>query len=413
MERWKSRWMVGAVVAAMISLAACDTTTGPDNPSAGGGSESDAVDPLISMVAISGGNLDVDPTDGSGDEWVRVNDFRIAHTEVTQQQYFEVMGSNPSRFVPEPYGGTGVGEAYADHPVDTVTWYEAIIFANRLSLRESLTPVYSIGGSTNPDDWGAPPVYDYEAGASVAASGGVLRGSFVLAEPVVDEESTPDGNPFESPADFSASPWNSPTVDWSANGYRLPTNVEWSWAAMGGANKPFAETSFSGMIAGGYADRDEYVLHAGNADTESNGNPLTGATASKRANALGLSDMSGNVWEWTWDWDTEWMEDISGTEVSPVADYRGRIPTGPSDSQVFPSGGYAARFVRGGSVVETPPGSGGGVFETHPFGSVEATLRMYAQPFENRRRTDANSVSFTAYPDDDTAIGFRLVRNAE
>lgn len=83
------------------------------------------------------------------------------------------------------------GEAAGNNPVNRVSWYDAIVYCNRLSIKENLKPCYKIGGSTNPDDW---------------------------------EISYPD-NPT----------WDAATCDFDEDGYRLPTEAEWEWAARGGA----------------------------------------------------------------------------------------------------------------------------------------------------------------------------------
>jgi hypothetical protein len=63
------------------------------------------------------------------------------------------MGSNPSSFSSNPASG----EVQENRPVEYVSWYDALVFCNKLSIAEGLTPAYSIGGKTNPDDWGTVP----------------------------------------------------------------------------------------------------------------------------------------------------------------------------------------------------------------------------------------------------------------
>jgi sulfatase modifying factor 1 len=176
-------------------------------------------------------------------------------------------------------------------PVQNVNWYHALVFCNKLSKAENLKPVYTISGSTTPADWGTVP--------------------------------TAANDPT----------WDAVEADWTANGYRLPTEMEWMWAAMGatdvttGYTKAFAGSTGSNAI-GDYAVFGYYGIEAGRTTTA-----RTNPVRSKKANELGLYDMSGNVWEWCWDWhDTYPTEDRN--------DY-----TGPASAPA--SGTY--RVLRGGS----------------------------------------------------------------
>lgn len=210
------------------------------------------------FVFVQGGSFH----NGSGT--VTLSSFYIGKHEVTQTDYLAVMGSNPSSF-------TGVENG----PVERVTWFKAIEYCNRKSIADGLTPCYSYDSNgTNPDDW--------PAGWNTVAANQVNI-----------------------------------SCNWQVDGYRLPTEMEWMFAAKGG-------TQSNSYIYSGSNDQGSVAWYSGNAGS------TTHTVGTKAPNELGLQDMSGNVREWCWDahnftYPTEPTQDPTGPAMTTTSShvYRG------------------------------------------------------------------------------------------
>ena len=222
---------------------------------------------LLDMVQVQGGTFVMGDTFGGGrsDEKplhrVTVSSFALSKYEVTVGQFRQFVQATGHQTTAERQGGWFVwtGKFWERKynaswknpyfpqtdrdPVVMVSWYDAIAFCNWLSRGEHLTPFYDTGGAV--------------------------------------------------------------TENWSADGYRLPTEAEWEYVARSGGKDRLFSWGNDGLEGNGADQSLKLAFSAWPFSTWSefaDGYVYTAPVGSFPPNGLGVHDMSGNVWEWCNDW---------------------------------------------------------------------------------------------------------------
>ena len=165
-----------------------------------------------------------------------VFDIEVCKYPTTQKMWMEVMENNPSEFKGD------------NKPIESITWWEALEFCNKLSEKYGLEPVYDLSKS---------------------------REGILMIKELGGQKVYPDVANFKN-----------------TEGFRLPTEVEWEWFARGG--QIAIEQGTFNYTYSGSNNIDEVAWYIENSGETYN-------VGLKKPNQLGLYDCTGNVWEWCYD----------------------------------------------------------------------------------------------------------------
>lgn len=252
--------------------------------------------PPAYMVLIPGGYYDMGATTNVGHESspderprhvVYVDEFLLDEYEVRKELWDFVVAYHEGGGYAFDSSGPAKGP---DHPVHSISWFDAIKWCNARSEMEERWPVY----------------YEDPDFTQVYRSGQMV-----------------------------------PYVDWSADGYRLPSEAEWERAARGGAvdrRFPWSDTDDIDHDRANYFSQDTFAF-----DTSSTRGyhpdyidgvfPYTSPVGRFAPNDFGVYDLAGNVWEWCWDWHDAGYYAVS-EEFNPIGS------DGPGSGRVLRGGAW-------------------------------------------------------------------------
>jgi formylglycine-generating enzyme required for sulfatase activity len=165
--------------------------------------------------------------------------FLLGESEISQFFFQRIMGYNPSNFKGKDFGSV---EDSNKRPIESITWYDAVMFCKKLSEKLGLTSYYNIL--------------------------------------VIEREDNSKPSRIKKAK---------VTVNQMARGFRLPFDSEWEYAAKAGTDNKYAGANDEGQL-------DQVAWFKVNSYVGSLGK--TQAIKSKKPNKWGFYDMGGNVWEW-------------------------------------------------------------------------------------------------------------------
>ncbi len=200
--------------------------------------------------------------------------FYMGVYEVTQEQYSQVMGKNPSLFSPRGRFAVRVeGKDTQQFPVESVSWYDAIDFCNKLSERNGH-------------------VANYQMEHVERAEGSIVSATVTMI---------------------------------GSSGFRLPTEAEWEYACRASTTTPYHYGIILDFDTANFEGNSAYGTYSYHKSDKGRyfGRPTS--VGSYPPNAFGLHDMHGNVYEWCWDWadDSFYSTFESNTAVDPIGPVSG------------------------------------------------------------------------------------------
>ncbi len=249
------------------------------------------------LVDVKGGQFRQEDISGNGFDHT-ISDFKMGKYEVTYELWYKVYTwakengytfQNPGK--EGRYANEGAEPSTNEkkyEPVTCISWRDAIVWCNAYSELCGYTPVYKHKKK-------------------------VVKSSCDKSE---------ESNLCE--------PCDTAIMDPKANGYRLPTEGQWQYAASYIDGEKFASADYASGTNKSYKDEEACKEVAWFSE---NSGDNTHPVGKLKANALGIHDMSGNVWKWCWDWRDDYPSE-------PQTDYTGEPRMDVGDKKPNRGGGW-------------------------------------------------------------------------